>query len=185
VNNFDLDQLEISSDYVDSGVFVEVVEENDYSYICMADCEPVYNKDVSLRFQINRRAVNSAKVLSRFVFSRHGAAPASMCDPRNDGYVLLGSAEVITRYVPRTTAAVVKQNRMTLDQAKRIASTFSELYSSIEKMPMYFSGHEGEHFGQHYAVKASYDYIEYCWFEPFYRAVKSLCKAERRKARQK
>jgi hypothetical protein len=58
VNNFDLEQIQIFSDYIQSRVFIEVVTwVDEESGNCMADYEPVYNLKISTRFQMDGHAL--------------------------------------------------------------------------------------------------------------------------------
>jgi hypothetical protein len=187
VNNFDLKQLQIFSDYIQSEEYLKVVEYEECPEIetCEVDQhEPIYNTGVTLRFQMDDRAVDSARALCKLVYFENGTEPPSLCDesirdsesPRNNWF---GIAEIITEYHHRTTASLDARYSMPLRDAQCIKRMFSKLCSNIEKMPMYNGEGMGERFARHREMPKSLFYMEQCWFEPFYTAVQGMPGAEK------
>lgn len=146
VNNFDLEQLQIFSDYIQSEEFIKV--RDDWYWGEEGDADelygvPAYNTSVSLRFQIDDDAQHSAGQLCKHVLYRRGDAPASLCD--DEAYKKwLGLAEISTGYVrrtkdlaERTKPAWYYRKSMTPDEAKVIRSAFEDLRDHIERTPNY------------------------------------------------
>lgn len=103
VNNFDLEQLQIFNDYIQSEEYIKVTgyELYDKAYLLMV---PTFNLNVTLRSQMDNQAPYSASELCREIyFGQRGDAPPSLAD-----YGLtkrwIGIADISTQYVPRTTA---------------------------------------------------------------------------------
>jgi hypothetical protein len=179
VNNFDLEQLQVFSDYIQSKAFFDIVghEECPTAGDCnVEEHEPIYNMEVILRFQMDDRAINSARALCKQVYFDNGKAPASLCDWGAENN-WLAAAEIITKYDPRATASLNVRHGMSTGEARCIVSMFSRLRPNIKKMPMYNEEGVGEPFDRNWHMPNSLDYMEQCWFEPFCEAVGSKFEA--------
>jgi hypothetical protein len=91
----------------------------------------------------------------------------------------LGSAEIVTRYVPRTTASVGTQTTMSFGHAHNIMFMFRKIRSTIEDMPNYDIHKQdtwgvGERFADYWDLPESLEYLESCWFDPFYKALERM-----------
>lgn len=178
VNNFDLEQLRVFSHYIQLDEYIIV--SSDYDEDFDPRNVPDYDPEISLRFQLDDDALRSASKLCQHVyFENKGAAPASLI---SSGFKVLSVAEVITEYVPRTTAAAAalaartnKRKSMTLEEAQKIDTMFKGLRGKVENMPSYeWQGFDGPFGRQLRGVPFSFAYMEQCWFEPFYEAFKSF-----------
>lgn len=183
VNNFDLEQLQIFSDYIQSAEFIHVLHPDD-AYGLPEDV-PVYNVDVSLRFQMDGSALESASKLCQHVYfgeGHRGAAPQSLTD-RDAEVKWLGAAEIVTHYVPRTTTAAGPRIRsMRFEIAEKIKLVLNTLRDKIMNMPNFdFRGLDGPFGRELRGLTVSFVYMEQCWFHPFYEAFERMRveKAER------
>jgi hypothetical protein len=192
VNNFNLGQLKVFSDFIQSEQYIKV-ENNDFGEDDDDNEEdgwqqwlrqvPQYNFNVSLRFQMDDRAYKSAKVL-RHECLMPQAAPESLADWEARKR-WLGVAEIVTECVPRTGTPRESSKTMTVKQARRIKTKFRKLRSDMEDVmdrladgwPEVFEGSE---------ISDSFFYMRVCWFEPFYAAVGRMIDAdvERRDGRR-
>lgn len=176
VNNFDLEQLRVFSHYIQLDEYIIV--SGDYDEDFDPRNVPDYDPEISLRLQLDDDALRSASELCQYVYSdRKGAAPESLIDR---DFKILSVAEVITTYVPRTTAAAAaprtnKRKSMTLEEAQKIDTMLKGLRGNVENMPRYdWQGFNGPFGRQLRRVPFSFAYKEQCWFEPFYKAFKSF-----------
>jgi len=173
VNNFDLDQIRHFSKFIQSRQYIKVAtssfsKKKDEYWEDWEHQVPSYNFPVSLRFQMDNHGLKSANDLRRHLVSHEGEAPESLANP-NISKRWFGVAEIATQYVPRTSAPVKESQCMTLEQAREIRSIFGEvrdtLFCVLDEMQMLGERHYG---GEE--IADSYDYMEWCWFEPFYDA---------------
>lgn len=169
VNNFDLEQLRIFSEYIamDESIIASNVYDEEFDPCNFPDYEP----DISLRFQMDDRALMSATNFCHNVyFDCKGAAPESLTDYAAE-YKILSVAEIVTEYVPRTTTGKKKERSLKLEEAQRIETMLRALRGKVEGMPRYewegIRGPFGRKLGR---VPNSFAYMEQCWFEPFYKA---------------
>jgi hypothetical protein len=143
VNNFHLEQLQIFSDYIQSEEYIKVTGHDLNSEDCWPYSPPIYNQDISLRFQMDDLAPHSASEFCKTAFFEHrGNAPPSLAD-EDVNEVWLGFANFATEYVPRTTAPVANRQSMTLEQATNIKAMFEALYRQIAELPDFLI-YEGE-----------------------------------------
>jgi len=176
VNNFDLEQVQIFSDYIQSEEFIQVVDRGSF---CdrVVDEIPEYNVEARLRFQMDQDALRSAATLCQHVYfdkSHEGAAPQSLTDA-NAEEPWFGLAEVASKYTPRTTVAEASRRSMTFDEASQIRMLFKNLGENIMDMPNYdYAGTDGQ-LGE---VTLSFAYMEQCWFNPFYDAFSPMIDTE-------
>lgn len=169
VNNFDIEQLQIFSDWIQSEEFVKVLRHyGSWSEPEWDHDEPMYDQNVSLRFQMDARAGWSASKLCEHVyFEQRGDAPSSLAD-HDTSKIWLGIPEIIARYVPRTTTPAANRRSMTLQDAKEIKSMLEGVENTILDMPAFEPCLGGGKFDG--ATQSCY-YMEYCWFQEFYACV--------------
>lgn len=180
VNNFDLEQLKIFRDFIQDGDFIKVVEVYGMEEEQWPFNVPVYNRNVSLRFQMDNGALSSALALCRHVyFDRDEAggeadAPLSLAS-WDISDISAGIAEFSAQYVPRMTVPGVGREGMIHQDAKRIESVFKYLRSKVMKNPDYESpGASGVYGNDIGCVSLSFDYMVWCWFDEFYYSVKTM-----------
>jgi hypothetical protein len=171
VNNFDLKQLEHFSDFIQSKEYIKVVGASNNRGVWTFSL-PVYNLNVSLRFQMDQDVQSSASELCYHVFYKcEGDAPESLVQVVQ--YTLiqkwLGVAEIVTQYVPRTTAPEeANKESMTYEQATNVLNAFAKLESSIVSMPDFsIYDSEGPFDNQADRTSFSFKYMKWCWFEEF------------------
>jgi hypothetical protein len=126
VNNFDLDQLHMFSEYIVGGYSIVVSTAYDDEY---DPCDfPDYDPDVKLRFQLDDDTLRSACKLCQHVYfegDAKGAAPEDLADP-NARWKVLSVAEIVPQYVPRTTAVRTNRRSMTCKEAWNVDAQSSE-----------------------------------------------------------
>jgi hypothetical protein len=170
VNNFNLEQLQIFSDWIQSEEYVKVLGHYD-SWDPPGwwdQSEPLYDQNVSLRLQMDESVTLSASDLCEHVyFEQRGDAPSSLADS-DATEKWLGIPEISTQYVPRTTAPVANRKSMTLKQAKDIKTMFKAIENTIVEMPTFLPYLDEDKLGE---ASCSFYYMEWCWFEEFYACV--------------
>lgn len=178
VNNFDLDQIRCFSDFIKSGQYIKIAGNNFYEAddASLGDWlheAPFYNFKVSMRFQMDSHAYDSADKLRRHFLSNAAEAPKSLATADATSR-WLGVADVVTQYALRTCALVDESKGMTLAQAQKIRSMFSQiadtLFYVLEEIEMC-----GERDSGGKDIPDSFGHMEWRWFEPFYEA---LCRME-------
>ncbi|GAB7335565.1 hypothetical protein MBLNU13_g07901t1 [Cladosporium sp. NU13] len=172
VNNFDLKQLQIFSDWIQSEEFVKVLTDYGTSEEWgWKQDEPVYDQNVSLRFQMDDHTLFSATNLCGHVyFERRGEAPSSLIDLDTEmGW--LGIPEITTQYIPRTTAPVANRQSMTIELANRIKSIFEVVENTIVEMPTFFI--YGDELKRGEAPRSFYS-MDWCWSQEFYECVEVM-----------
>lgn len=170
VNNFDLDQIRCFSDFIQSEQYIKATKstfyhKKDEHWEDWGHGVPSYNFNVSLRFQMDSHALKSANDLSRYILCHEGEAPRSLASP-DITRRWFGVAEISTQYVPRTSTPVDESKGMTLEQARKISSEFcalrETLFDVLDEMEMC-----GERDFGGEVIADSWDYMEWCWFDPF------------------
>ena len=121
-----------------------------------------------MRLQTDKYAYKSADNLRRHILKNEGEAPQSLSNAEASRR-WLGVAEIVTQYVPRTSAPANESKGMSLEQARRINYLFDGIHEALfERLDAMEMCGERE-FGAEEVVD-SFGYMEWCWFEPFYKA---------------
>ena len=177
VNNFDLDQLQIFSDFIQSGEFIKVIGKTDYEGQ-WEHALPVYNVPVILRLQMDHLVQYSAsKLYDNVYYTRQGAAPLCLLDSKLRKR-WLGVADIVARYVPRTTAPATNVQSMTHTQAGHVKHAFGKLGLEVESMPDFkVRDASGPFDNETTAAPRSFDYLRWCWFVEFSHCAKTMSQA--------
>lgn len=125
-----------------------------------------YNFEFTLRFQMDNNAVYSADRLRDLILS------GDPDDPNSIGalhWVTKARIEVATLLSPRTSRSAKHVRSMTKGQAKRIEFSLRDLHYML--MPALDWGYPGE---TDYDRAHELWFMEFYWFEPFYKAVKDM-----------
>lgn len=181
VNNFDLQQLQCFSDFIQSEQFIKVIgttdDEGNWEHAL-----PVYNVPVILRFQMDEKVQFSASDLCKHVYhQRQGDAPESLARSNlTDRW--LGIAEIATDYVPRKTAPVANMQSMSAKQARNVQEAFDALETDIVEMPDYEVGGASSPFHNAFGEPPiTFGYMRWCWFDEFAYCAKLMPGARGRK----
>lgn len=156
VNNFDLEQLMLFGDYIDSRVFIEPVNwafDETYGF-----SRPEFNVNLNLRFQTDHHALRSATELCELFLSDKNANTDTLCALKRCMGI---PVEIETNHTLRTTASKKYIQSMRREQAEQVDLALRTLRSrgSISKPSLRFW---------------TYERMESCWLEPFSKAVKSM-----------
>lgn len=181
VNNFDLQQLQCFSDFIQSEQFIKMIgttdDEGNWEHAL-----PVYNVPVILRLQMDEKVQFSASDLCKHVYhQRQGDAPESLARFNlTDRW--LGIAEIATEYVPRTAAPVANMQSMSAKQARNVQEAFDALETDIVEMPDYeVSGASSPFHNAFGEPPITFAYMRWCWFDEFAYCAKLMPGARGRK----
>ena len=191
VNNFELAQVQVFSDYIQEDLqeFILVTGYDDAVVETGTYKVPIYNRSVTLRFQMDDKAPYSASELCKEIyFEKRGNEP--MCWDHWYSSIgpsigpSIGIADIVTQYVPRTTAPVARRQSMTVEQGTDIESMFGTLYERILRLPDFLvnigsvSLMDGYDYGE---PSSPYPHMQARWFDQFSHAVKLMRKAKEAK----
>lgn len=142
VNNFDLEQLQVFSDYVNTGTSVKLTDgagaaQLDPRVYSKVDC----NVELRLRFQMDNNAVSSFARLRDMHFTDSVGSFRCLKSART---------EIAIRCQPRTGASANRMQGMTKEEAKRIRSSFGEVDHEFARALKDWSDNPSEKFWRGY-----------------------------------
>lgn len=199
-NNFDIDQTNLFAEYLESEEFFKLqdgVAELRQKMLTNGtwypwDHVPAYSPEISLRFQMDKHAVRSAgKLFDHFRGFDDTDEEPPVCLYHNVHYYddeveestlrpALGTAEVVTSYRSRIAPVRLHSrfppphdpNAMLLEDAEIVELLLRKIRTVIERTSLYH-GCSSRPLG---TVPKSVEYMETCWFVPFYSAVMEMRK---------
>lgn len=127
VNNFDLEQLQFFSDYVNTGIAIKLTGGWWTLALKYKTCHYttlVYNVELRLRFQLDNNATSSFAKLRDLYLSM---SPDGHNSIRSFQCLKSADIEVASRYDPRTSSSANHIQCMTKEEAKSIQSSFRDL----------------------------------------------------------
>jgi hypothetical protein len=190
VNNFNLEQIEKFAEILDRsqsdrsygdvtqnpGRFKIVDWQSHRGYLYKT---PVYSPNIVLRFQMDQNAMRSVMRLRADVLKGNGTAPFPLYLNRYNRQKggAFGVAEVATDCSPRHLAGVSSVKGLSFDEAINIQRLLFDLRNEVEDLRYNISQDE--------KFPDSFEYMQQCWFDPFFAAVSDMREVHKRVRRGK
>jgi hypothetical protein len=179
VNNFDLEQIEKFAEILDRGQsdgsfgdatqnpghFKIVDWQSHRGYLYKT---PVYSSNIVLRFQMDENAMRSVWRLRADVLKSNGTAPFPLFLNRYSSLKggAFGVAEIVTDCSPGRVARCSSVRGLPFDQAVEIQSLLCDLRDEVKDLRYNIC--------QDNKLPDSFEYMQQCWFDPFFLAVGAM-----------
>jgi hypothetical protein len=179
VNNFDLEQIEKFAEVLDrgpsDGSFGDASQNPGHfkivdwqSYLGYLHMTPVYSPNIVLRFQMDENAMRSVWRLREDVLKGNGTAPFPLFLNRYSSLKggAFGIAEIVTDCSPGRVARARSVRGLPFDQAVEIEAFLRDLRNEVTVLRYSICGNV--------ELPDSFEYMQQCWFDPFFSAVRAM-----------